>query len=54
MKAVIVIVFALACCWGVGHFINLGGMVFSLAGVPITWSTLLFCGSAGLIYHRVK
>lgn len=54
MKALIIVAFALGCCWAVGHFLNLSGIVFHLAGVPFSYGTLLFCGSAGLIYHRVK
>lgn len=54
MKAVIVGVFALACCWGVSHFVNLGHTVTSLAGVPVSGGVILFCISAGLVYSRVK
>lgn len=54
MKVVIVIVFALACCWGISHFVNLGHTVFSLAGIPVSGGVILFCLSAGLVYGRVK
>lgn len=54
MKAVIVGVFALACCWGVSHFVNLGHTVFSAAGIPISGGVILFAVSAGLVYGRVK
>jgi hypothetical protein len=54
MKAIIVGVFALAVCWMISHFVNLGHTVTSLAGVPISGGVILFCISAGLVYGKVK
>jgi hypothetical protein len=54
MKWVIIIGFSLAMCWGVSRFINLGGALTSVAGVPITWAMVVFTGGLILAGSRVK
>lgn len=54
VKFVIITVFGLAVCWGVGHFVNISATAFTMAQVPISWTMVLFCVSAGLIISRVK
>ena len=53
-KVVVVVVFSLAMCWGVQHFINLNGTVGHIAGVPISWAMLCFCASMGLCIRLVS
>lgn len=54
MKAFIIVVFSIGICWAVGHFVNLEGIAFHLAGVPVSYTMLVFCGALGLVYGRVK
>lgn len=53
-KVIVVFVFALAVCWGIQKFTNLGGTVFSLASVPISGTMLVFCGAVGLCAWMMK
>lgn len=47
-KAIVVGVFALAMCWGVQKFVNLSATVGHVAGVPISWTMVVFGASCGL------
>jgi hypothetical protein len=47
-KVFVVIIFSLAMCWTVQHFVNLSTTVFTVAQVPISWTMLCFCASMGL------
>lgn len=47
-KAIVVVVFALALCWGVSHFANLNVITFTVAGVGITRTMLCAAFGVGL------
>lgn len=53
-KVAVVIIFALAVCWGAQKFINISGTAFTLAQVPISWTMVVFVGGVGLCYFLVK
>ena len=54
MKYLIVIVFALAVCWGVGRYANIGSTAFNVGPVPISWTLLLLGGCVLVVSRRVK
>lgn len=54
MRYLMIGVFALAMCWGVSRFVNISATAFHLAQVPISWTMLLFVGTAVLVGRRVK
>jgi hypothetical protein len=54
MRLLIIGVFALALCWGVGRFVNTSATAFHLAQVPISWTMLIFVGGSVLVASRVK
>lgn len=47
-KAIVAGVFALALCWGVQKFVNLETVAGHLAGVPISWTMIVFGSGIGL------
>lgn len=47
-KALVVGVFSLAFCWGVQKFVNLETVAGHVAGVPISWTMIVFAGGVGL------
>ena len=53
-KAIVVIIFALAVCWGISHFINLDVVSFYIAGVGITRTMLVAALGVGVCYRLIK
>lgn len=47
-KAVVVGIFSLAVCWGVQKFVNLETVAGHVAGVPISWTMIVFGSGVGL------
>lgn len=54
MKYLIVGVFALAVCWGVSRYANIGGTAFAVGPVPVSWAMLLLGGTMVVVSRRVK
>jgi hypothetical protein len=45
-KIILASVFGIALCWAVGHLITLGGHAFSVAGVSVSTTMIVFmCGA---------
>lgn len=54
MKLIISGVFALALCWGVAKFVNVGSTAFTLAQIPISWTMVVFCVGLAFVIGRVR
>jgi hypothetical protein len=53
-KAAVVVVFALAVCWGCAHFVNLNVISFYVAGIGITRTMLVAALGMGLCYKLIN
>lgn len=53
-KAFVVIIFALAVCWGFAHFVNLNVVSFTIAGVGITRTMWIAAIGVGVCYKLIK